>query len=148
MLDLPDKKEFSRLYLKRVPVWSLAERYFVSEGTIFRWAKEFGISNKGDFLDKRKLKKLFDSGLSVSKISQRLCCSKPTVRKYLKKYGITKTTAKPKIQIDIEEMYRLRVACKWTYKELGELYQVSFMFIKYRCVEFNFPVVRVGRQIN
>jgi len=42
-------------------------------------------------------------------------------------------------------MKELRVESKWTFKELGELYQVSDVTMQNRCNQYDIEKVEVGR---
>ena len=79
--------------------------------------------------------------------AERLNCSLPTVKKYLKKYELIGAYVRT-IPINMDELYKLRVECEWTYRELAELYQVADTTLRNRCEEFEFPEVHVGRQNN
>lgn len=47
--------------------------------------------------------------------------------------------------INIDELYKLRVDSRWTYEELAELYYVSVKTAINRCKENNFPAIKVNR---
>ena len=146
MLEMPDKKEFSNLYLSRATVFDLAEKYFVSVTTISRWIKIFGLIKTGTYLKKKDLQKLLKKKTTYTEMAKKLDCSLPTLKTYLKKYKLITCKFTRSIPLDMEEIYKLRVNSKWTFLELAELYQVSMTPIRKRCEKYNFPKVKVEQE--
>ena len=143
MLEMPDKKEFSDLYLSHANITDLAIKYFVSTNTIGKWIKKFGLSKTGKYLKKEDIEKLFKKKMTHIKMAKELDCSGPTLTSYLKKFGLKES--KPNL-INIKEMYELRVNSKWTFEELAELYKTTNNMIQTRCREHNFPRVKVDQE--
>jgi arginine repressor len=137
-LEMPDKKEFSKLYLSHSTVFDLAEKYFVSVTTISKWIKAFGLVKTGNYLRKEDIQRLLKMKLTFKEMAKKLDCSIPTLSRYLKKFGLIKNKV---VQIDIKELYNLRVNSEWTIIELAQLYEVSTTTIEKRCKEHEFPKV-------
>ena len=144
MLEMPNEKEFTELYLSHANITDLAIKYFVSTGTIEKWIKKFGLIKIGKYLKKEDLENLINKGTTYTEMQKLLDCSHATLKIYIKKFGLEVN----KNIIDIDEMYELRVNKKWTFNELAELYKTSNQMIQNRCRENNFPKVQVERQKN
>lgn len=144
MYSLPNKIEFTELYLNYTDIFDVAEKYKVSDQTIFNWAKRLGISRKVAAPTKDTIKALIKENLTQKETSIKAKCSIPTLKKYIELYKLEAHYINIK-KIDIDELYRLRVECKWTYRELAELYQVADTTLRTRCKEFDFPKVKVER---
>ena len=96
-------------------------------------------------LKKKDLEKLQTEKLNYIEMAKRLDCSLPTVKKYLKKYELIGKYVRT-IPVDIDELYKLRVEQRWTYRRLAKYYNVSDTTLRNRCEEFDFPVVNAGRK--
>ena len=145
-LELPNKKEFSNLYLGRVTVLELSEKYFVSTSVIGKWIKEFKLIKIGRYLKREDIKKLLKKNITFTKMAKQLNCSQATLKIYIKKYGFNVGKYVRTIPINIEELYELRVNSKWTFCELAELYQVTITTVEKRCKDYNFPKVKVDQE--
>ena len=88
MLEMPDKEEFSKLYLSHATVFDLADKYFVSTFTISRWIKKFGLIKTGKYLNKKDIEKLLKKKMTYLEMAKKLNCSAPTLTTYLKKFGL------------------------------------------------------------
>jgi DNA-binding CsgD family transcriptional regulator len=127
MLELPDKKEFTKLYMEDcMSLENLAAKYFVSIGPIARWIKVFGLSRRGKFIPQKKLKELIDRGLNNKQIATWLGCTEKTVGIYIKKYELI-TESFEKTTLEIPSKSELIKLCeeRTTVKELAEKYFVG-----------------------
>jgi transposase len=89
MLDMPSKKEFTRLYIEdRKSPEELADKYFVSTGTIANWIKRFKISRNRTLIPKEKLQLLFNKGLKRQQVAKILNCTDMTVGNYVRRYKL------------------------------------------------------------
>lgn len=146
MLSIPNQKEFTDLYLNsQVKRSTIAAKYYVSEGTIDIWAKGFGITRKGNKLKKEDLQGCLDCSLTLKQIAEQLNCTGITVTTYLKMFNL-KSKFKKEVNLDVDELYRLRVVEKWNYGELAELYKASDATVRRKCEEFEFPRIKVDVQ--
>jgi len=98
-------------------------------------------------LSKEALQECLNNNLNVKEMAEKFDCSEVTIRTYIKNYEL-KIILNRYINLDIKELYKLRVDYMWTHKELAELYKVSYTTIMNRCREFEFPNVNAGRQNN
>lgn len=144
-IDMPNKKEFTELYLSKISRDDIAEKYYISLPTLDSWAKHFGISRKLVVPTKTDIEDILKTDLGREEMAVKANCSIPTFRKYMKLYGLEHTFNRNVTKIDMDELYRLRVDCQWTYKDLAELYQTSDFYIRKQCVRLGFPEVKVGR---
>ena len=142
-----NKEEFTEQYLNCKSIEALAEQYRCSEQTIKNWAKKLGISRKL-IITKEKLEKvLAENNISQLGMIERLKCSYPTFKKYMKLYELDTTFTKV-IPINMDDLYRLRVTERKTYRQIAKLYGVSDTTLRNRCEEFDFPPVNAGRKTN
>jgi len=102
------------------------------------------IENTGNMLSEEDLQGCLDCSLNLKEIATRLKCNGITVTSYLKKFGL-KSEFKKKINVDINELYKLRVSSQWNYEDLAELYQASKSGIRKICEHFEFPKIEVAR---
>lgn len=148
--ELPDRKEFTKLHTSRATVPQLADKYFVSESTINRWIKIYGLENKlGKYILKEELERLFNIYPDSYYIAKRLGVDHQTVNKYLIQYKLIQRVVGHKIKlVDIKELYELRINQKWTFKALGKHFNVSLRTIQNRCEENEFPPVKAENMRN
>ena len=73
--------------------------------------------------------------LPVKGIAYKYKVSMNVIYKRAKKLGLNKDFAY------IEELYELRVNCKWTFEELAELYEITTPAIQAKCKNNNFPKI-------
>lgn len=80
---------------KTKQVEEIAEQYNVSEKTISRWLKSYGLTNKSDRTDISDEDVLndYNDGLTINQIATKYQCSHDTVTKRLAKYNISNTRA-------------------------------------------------------
>ena len=102
------------------------------------------IENTGNKLSKEDLQGCLDCSLNLKEIAARLKCNGITVTSYLKKFGL-KSEFKKKIDVDIDELYKLRVSSQWNYEDLAELYKCSKAGVRKICEHFDFPKIEVAR---
>jgi len=145
-IEMPDKEEFSELYLSHVTIPELAEKYFVSDRVVNRWAKSFGLSKIRKYLKKEDIQKVFNRGTTYTEMARQLDCSTPTLTTYLKKYNFITEGFVKRIKLDMNEVYELRVNSRWTFMELAELYETNDATIRDRCKKHNFPKVKVEQE--
>jgi len=55
---------------------------------------------------------------------------------------------RPLIPIDLDELYKLRVVERWTYRKLAKHFGVSDTTLINRCKDNSFPGFRVAKKIN
>lgn len=89
-----DLNELTDLY-KSMTVKELAAHYGISERTMSRRLREFGLSKKTDRTDilDDDILKCYDDGMSINQIAVKFSCSHDTVTKRLAKYNISNTRA-------------------------------------------------------
>ena len=102
------------------------------------------INNTDNKLSKEDLQGCLDCSLRLKEIATRLKCNGITVTRYLKKFGL-KNEFKKKLNVDVDELYKLRVESHWNYEDLAELYKGSQAGIRKICEHFKFPKIEVTR---
>jgi len=139
-----NRKVFTDQYLNYKNIEDLAKQYGCTGQTIQNWAKKFGISRKIN-ISKKMLKKVLIKNLTSTETAAKLKCSTPTLYKYMKLYKI-EHNFNPFKKINIDDLYKLRVIERRTYKYMANLYSVSDTFIRNRCNEFEFPPVDANKK--
>jgi len=102
------------------------------------------IENTSNRLSKEDLQGCLDCSLNLKEIAARLKCNGITVTNYLKKFGL-KSEFRKELNINIDELYKLRVESQWNYEDLAELYKASKSGIRKTCERFDFPPIEVDK---
>ena len=103
--------------------------------------------SKVNKLNKEDLQACLDCSLELKQIAARYNCNSITVTDYLKKFGLN-SNFKKDLNLDINELYKLRVISQWNFEDLAELYKCSQAGITKLCVRLKFPQIKINRLQN
>lgn len=145
MIDMPSKEDLMEIFAENKSLSTVAEFYDVSLTTVVKWQKHYKLSRSRlkPVPTKEEIEVLVNKGMSQREIGKHLNLYQFTVLNYMKKYEIEPNPQHKKMDIDIEEMKKLRETGDWTFVELAELYKTSATTIQHKCKEYGVKKVKV-----
>ena len=146
MLEPINREEFFKDYEAMVSIEKLAEKNLVCEETVDKWIRLFGLSRDRRIPkpSKAKLTKLVAEKKTRKDIAELVGLKPNMLDKCLKEYGIATNFRQKKIvEIDMSEVYRLRVEEKWSLNRIAKHFKLALSTVRLRCIAANFPAVKV-----
>lgn len=135
--------EICTLYEQGWTTPMLAERYSVSEITIWSRLKGLGIKLRGQMVDlpENDIRTLYcDARLSTRQIGKQYGVSQPAVARELRRYGIELRPATNRNDLPRDELYDMYVHQRISMEDCGKHFGVSIMGVKGNLKRYGIPV--------